>query len=173
MRKTLWTVGIVIVALASFIIWYRAHYSMGVAEAFAVNDSSLQPRVLIATQKSEFKGAVVGEIVEHFKSWPAYVKVIDVSALDQIDESQWTAIAVVHTWEMRKPPAAVGAFVQRVRDPHKVIALTTSGRGDFKLEGGVDVISSASVMLDAPARAAQMNQKLDAIIGHTNKVAFE
>jgi hypothetical protein len=151
------------VALAG---WYRIHFSMSAARSFEVNDPRSSPRVLIATQGSEFKDAVVAGVVEHLKARAAYVKVIDVSALPGIDSGEWNAIVLVHTWEMRKPPRQVQDFVDRARGAGKLVDLTTSGAGSFKLEG-VDAIASASVVADAPARAHDIVVKLDAILDGT------
>jgi len=162
-RKILLAVATLIAASIAFAGWYRVHYSMGVARAFEVNDPHATPRVLIATQGSEFKNAVVAGVVEHLKARAAYIKVIDVSALPGIDEGEWNAIVLVHTWEMRKPPKEAKAFVEGVRGSGKLVVLTTSGAGDFRMDG-VDAISSASVIADVPSRAAEVSARLDAIL---------
>jgi hypothetical protein len=57
----------------------------------------------------------------------------------------------------------VKTFVDRVGHSPKLIVLTTSGAGDFKMEG-IDAISSASKMEDAPARVAEISSRVDAIL---------
>jgi len=167
-RKARWRkallagVGIGVAALG-FLTWYGFHYSMNVTRSFEVTGSPSGPSVLIASQGSDFKDAVVAGLVEHLKRRSAYVKVIDVSALPGIQETRWDAMVVIHTWEMRKPPAAVRVFVDRVRNRDKLLVLTTSGAGDFKMEG-VDAISTASKMVDVPARVAEMAKRVDAIL---------
>jgi hypothetical protein len=162
-RKVLLAVATLIVASIAFASWYRFHFSMSTARAFEVNDPRSSPRVLIATQGSEFKDAVVARVVEHLKARAAYVKVIDISALPGVDDGGWNAIVLLHTWEMRKPPREVQAFVDWARGSGKLVVLTTSGAGDFKIDG-VDAISSASVVADAAARAADIVGKLEAIL---------
>jgi hypothetical protein len=135
--------------------WYWIHFSMSAARPFEVNDPRTSPRVLIATQGSAFKDAVVARVVEQLKTRPAYVKVVDLSALPGIDAGDWNAVLILHTWEMRKPPREVQAFVDRAQATGKLVVLTTSGAGSFKLEG-VDAISSASVLADAPSRAEEI-----------------
>lgn len=66
---------------------------------------------------------------------------------------------------MRKPPPVVQAFVDRLQARDKLVVLTTSGAGDFKLEG-VDAISAASQSADVPARVREMAVTIDAIPGH-------
>ena len=163
-RKMLLAVAALIAASIAFAGWYRFHFSMSAARPFEVNGPHSSPRVLIATQGSEFKDVVVAGVVEHLKAHSAYVKVIDVSALPGVDEGEWNAIVLMHTWEMRKPPQEVKAFVDRARSPAKWVVLTTSGAGTFKLDG-VDAISSASIVAEAPSRADDILVKLEAILG--------
>lgn len=163
-HKVLLAIATLIAATIAFAGWYRIHYSMDAARSFEVNDPHSSSRVLIATQGSEFKDAVVARVAQHLEARAVYVKVIDVSALPGVDLRDWNAIVLVHTWEMRKPPGEVKAFVERARNSGKLVVLTTSGAGKFRMDG-VDAISSASVVADAPSRAADIAARLDAILG--------
>jgi hypothetical protein len=165
-RNILLAATTLIAASIAFTGWYRVHYSMRVASSFEMNDARTTPRVLIATQGSEFKDAVLAGVIEHLIARAAYVKVVDVSALPGASEADWNAILVIHTWEMRKPPKEVKAFVDRARHSGKLVVLTTSGAGNFKMDG-IDAISSASVIADVPARVAEIDARLDAIIAGT------
>lgn len=136
---------------------------MDVAESFEVNTPELKHRVLIATQGSEFKDAVVAGIVDHLKQRHTYIKVIDVAALPQVNEDKWNAVVVIHTWQIWKPQPDAKAYLGRVKDLSKVIVLTTSGGGDYKIEG-VDAITSASVMADISTHTLDINNRLDSIL---------
>lgn len=162
-RTILIVVAAVLVAMLGFVTWYRFHFSMKVAQPFEVQGAPSGPRVLIATQGSAFKDAIVSGIVEHLKRRSAQVSVVDVSALGGVRDADWDAIVVIHTWEMHQPPPAVRAFVDRAPDRRKLVVLTTSGRGDFSLEG-VDAISAASKMVDVPARVLEMSRRIDAVL---------
>ena len=162
-RKIVWSILLLLVAAVAFAGWYWAHFSMGSARTFEVPGAASAPRVLIASQGSEFKNAVVTDLANQLAARGTHVKVIDVSALRDIDETRWNAIVLVHTWEMGRPPAAVQEFVKRARDPRRLLALTTSGAGTFKLDG-VDAISTASVVADAPSRAAELLRQLDRLL---------
>lgn len=164
LRKTFLTAAAVVVAALAFATWYRFQYSMEAARSFEVNDPASQQRVLIATQGSAFKDAVMSGVVAHLKARPAYVKVIDVSELPEVKEDDWSAIVLLHTWEMSKPQADAKAFVERARDTGKIVVLSTSGAGDQKMQG-VDAISSASVMADAADRVTKITARVDAILG--------
>jgi hypothetical protein len=167
-RKARWRLWLLLgagllVAALIFAIWYRQHYAMAVAHSFEVAGSPSGPRVLIATQGSDFKDALTAGLVDHLQRRSAFLKVIDVTALGGIQEADWSAIVVIHTWEMRKPPVQVGAFVDRIRARDKLVVLTTSGAGNFKLEG-VDAISAASQMTDVTTRVRELASRVDAIL---------
>jgi len=136
---------------------------MGVAQSFAVGDTSVPQHILIATQGSPFKDALVAGIIDYLRPRGVYVKVIDVTALVGIQPRDWTGIIVVNTWEFHKPQADAKAFIDHVQDKTKLIVVMTSGSGQAKIPG-VDVISAASVVTDVPARLAQIRPRLDAVL---------
>lgn len=162
-KKSLIGIAVVALVMLGFMIWYKVHFSMSPAREFEVKTPAAAAKVLIATQASAFKDSVVAGVVEHLGLRPAYVKVIDVSALSSVHEADWNAILVIHTWEMRQPQPDAKQFMERIGDHHKVIVLSTSGAGTLKLDG-VDTISSASVMTDVPRRVAEIDSRIDAIL---------
>ena len=163
-------IGIAVLAVAFFLFatWYKFHYSMDIAKSFEVNTPDLKHRVLIATQGSEFKDAVVTGLVDHLKQGQTYIKVIDVSALSQINGDDWHAVVLIHTWENWEPQPDAKAYIGRVKDLNKLIVLTTSGRGDFKMEG-INAITSASVMSDIPAIVSDINKRIESILNGGSK----
>jgi hypothetical protein len=162
-RRVLLVVALTLVALVASAGWYLVRNSMSVARAFEVNDPRAATRVLVATQGSAFKDAVVAGVVGQLQTRGAYVKVIDLSSLSTVREDEWNAIVMVHTWEMGQAPAEVKRFAAAVRERRKLVGFATSGRGDFRLEG-VDVISSASRMADVPARVADLTRSIDGVL---------
>lgn len=166
-KKVLTGIAVVVVAVFAFLTWFRFHYSMGVAASYEVNAPDPVHNVLIATQGSPFKDAVVTDVVDHLKQEKTHVKVIDVSGLPTVDEGQWDAVVILHTWEYGQPQADAKAFVDRAKDKSKLVVLGTSGQGTLKMEG-VDAISSASVMTEASSRAAELMSRVDEILGRAD-----
>jgi hypothetical protein len=162
-RGLLLSIGGVAILAIGFLGWYRIHFSMASAESFSVNDASSARRLLIATQGSTFKNAVVAGVVERLRQRPIFIQVVDVSALSGVNASDWDAIVVLHTIEYGDAPPAAQAFVNRVGDTGKVAVVSTSGRGDFKMEG-VDAISSASRMTDVPARVDELVERIEGVL---------
>jgi len=70
---------------------------------------------------------------------------------------------VLHTIEYGKAPAPAQAFVDRAGDAGKVVVLSTSGAGDFKIKG-IDAISSASRMTDVPARVDELLGRIETVL---------
>lgn len=155
-------VSVLLILFVAFAFWYRAAYSMEPVTGFEVNTNS-QQRVLIATQGSKFKEGVVNRLVEQLKARPVNIKVIDVSDLSSIEEDDWNAIVVIHTWEYGKPTKAVQAFADRIQSKSKIVVLTTSGDGDYKLEG-FDAISSASKLSSVNDLVDKLMNKIDRIL---------
>ena len=156
-------VGLIVVVVLIAAIWYRYQYSMEVAQSFEVAGAPAGPRVLVATQGSDFKDALAAGVIDHLKRRSAFVKVIDTTELGSVQEADWNAMVVMHTWEMGKAPIEVKAFVDRMTQRDKLVVLTTSGAGDFKLEG-VDAISAASRVDDVATRVGELASRIDAIL---------
>ncbi len=159
--------AVVVVTAASLWEGYRQKHSMALAPAFTVGESSSAQHVLVATQGSAFKNALVHAIVAHLAMRPVFIRIVDVSALPEVRESEWTAIIVMHTWEFGHPNASAREFIERVHDRRKLIVITTSGSGREK-SPGVDAISAASVVRDVPTRLTEFAPRLDDLLRDTD-----
>lgn len=169
-RPIVVAVTAVFVLLLVWLAWYRFRYSMDLAESFEVNTPDLDRRILIATQGSEYKNAVVAGVVEQLESPPTYIKVIDVSDLPSVDEAEWTAILVMHTWESAGPPTDAKVFLERSTELDKVVVLSTSGDGDRTMEG-IDAIASASQIDEVSGHVSELVSRFDSIMVKSPSVA--
>lgn len=160
-KKILIWVGIVILALFGFLFWYDYTYSMEVAQPFEVNEPSATPKILIVYQGSDFKHQVVDAVLEHFDD--AYTKGIDVSQLPDQAPEAWDVIFITHTWEAWAPPSEVEAFFKQYPEIDHVVTLTTSGDGNYKMDG-VDAITSESIIENAPEKAKKVIQMMESKI---------
>lgn len=146
-----------------FLTWYSAQHSMEEAKLYEINDKGLSQHILIATQGSKFKNAVVEETIGQLKSLPIYIKVMDVGQLTNVNESEWSVIIILHTWEYSKPPKDVSLFLNRVSSKDKIIVLCTSGSGQEKIEG-IDGITSASWVEEVTAKAGEIIVRVKSIL---------
>jgi len=155
--------AVVLLLVAGFAFSYLSQHAMKASPGYESGDPSLPHHVLIATQGSPFKDRLVHGLVAQLAPQATYVKVIDVADLSGIQEKDWQAIVIVHTWEIGKPPKVVSDFVARVAQRDRIIDVTTSGSGREKLPG-VDVISSASVLDDVSALVMQIGAKIEVLL---------
>jgi len=143
LKKILIVVGWLLGAFIIFAIVYKAIYSMDKAEAFEVNSPELETRLLIATQGSSFKDALVAHLVDSIRQEPVYIEVRDIEVLESVRFSDWQAILVIHTWEYSKPPELIREFADRAGQQKNILFFTTSGDGGFSMNN-IDAISGAS-----------------------------
>ena len=138
--------SIVVVFLIIFGIYLLLNIQ-GEAESFEVGSPELEQKVLIASQGSDFKNALVKSLTEGLKEKSIYIKVVDVSALSEVNEDEWDALVFIHTTEKSRLQPNVKEYVDRAKDLSKVMLITTSGTGKWKTEDyDIEIITSASKM---------------------------
>jgi len=167
-KKISLALALVAVGVLAFLTWYKIHYSMEIAESFEVAAPDPEYQLLIATQGSDFKKAVVTGVIEALQGRPVSIRVIDVSGLSSIDVREWSAILLLHTWESREPQPNARLFLDRHPDRNKMIVLTTSGEGDLKMDG-VDALTSASKKSDVTAHVNEITRRIDALLNRREK----
>jgi hypothetical protein len=146
-----------------YLTWYSAKHSMDEAQAFEVNAPGQLYRVLIATQGSKFKDAVVQKVVAHFKELSIHIKVVDVGQLPQVNEGEWSALVILHTWENFSPQEDVETFLSKSMAKNKIVVVATSGSGTEMMEG-VDGITSASEPEEVEATASEIIKRVMTIL---------
>lgn len=161
-KKISFIVGMIIIGFLTFMAWYKINYSMEVAKSFEIKIPNQERELLIATQGSEFKEAIVNGVIAEFKGKPVYIKVIDVRQLSSINIDDWNAVFLLHTWESWKPQANAKQFLDRIQNKNKIIVLATSGEGNEKIKG-VDAFTSASSKSDIPRLVAQIVKRINII----------
>lgn len=154
---------LILMGLLVFAIWYKNNFSMDIAKTYTVNSEMEQNSLLIATQGSDYKNAVVDSLVQNYGSHPIYIKVIDVSNLSEEDEFVWDAILILHTWEMNKPQTDAEVFFNKTKNKNKVVVLATSGDGGMMMKG-VDGITGASNMNKILTKVEEIKQRLDVLL---------
>ncbi|TLP77271.1 hypothetical protein [Maribacter sp. ACAM166] len=160
LKRLLWLFLAIMAAFLLFLFWYQYKYSMDVAEPYEVNGTHWNKRLLIATQGSGFKNAVTKGIIGHFKSDSIFMQVVDIQELPDIAPENYDALVLLHTWENWKPPAEVQSFIERTKtDTTKIIVLTTSGEGNYKMDG-VDAITGESILANTSLYVNKIVERL-------------
>lgn len=153
--------GVVLLAVL-FIVYLQRHQMQPVATR-ELGSRGVGPAVLVAAQGSPYKGAVSDTVTRHLHERPAYVRVVDISQLPQVDEQVWDAIVLLHSWERWQPPPVVQQFVERMNDRGKLVALTTSGSGESRM-ACVDAVTSASQVSRAREDAEELLRRVGRVL---------
>jgi tetratricopeptide (TPR) repeat protein len=153
LRKTMRVLGFLFAGVGCVAVaacaWYLVQFYPRQIEPYEINTADISPRILIATHGSEFKNELVSELGSRLESEPAYVKVINVGDLDEVEIADWQKIVVVNTVMMNKLGSDVRDFIARAEGRDDLLLMFTSGGADFKpTDLGVDAVSGASRMVD-------------------------
>ena len=104
-------------------------------------------RILIATENSRFKRAVVSDVRQGLKPGNPYIKVIDVKALRGESTNDYDAVVIVNTCMAGRPDPRAEKFIQDAAEKHKLVVLTTGMLDSWKPDSKeMDAMTSASVM---------------------------
>jgi hypothetical protein len=153
---------VIFMIIASGIFWLLKRQR--VIDPLEFNSPELTRKVLIASQGSDFKGAVVESLTTLLKERPVYLRVIDVTTLADVDESEWNAVVIIHTTERGRLQPDVKGYLDRVENLGKVVLVTTSGSGEWRTaDYDIDVITSASRDSEIPSVLHSIASQLDAI----------
>ena len=159
MRKRRWLYGALMVFVLSGCV--------SQVEVIERGDRNCERRVLIATQQSEFKDAVVSGILEGLDEDSCYMKVINLKKLADESTAHYDVLVVVNTCKMGRLNGRARRFFKHVQEKEegKIILLTTVGSGDYEPKiGKVDAITSASEMEKAGALAERIAGKVRAFL---------
>ncbi len=163
LRITVFILTIVFLLLMALSLWYKDTYSMEEVSTEQLYSENLETNILIATQGSEFKRAIVTNIKNHFKLDTVFLKIIDIKELNTVNPNEYRAVVILHTWEYGKPPSPVTDFITKnIEDKHNFIVLGTSGKGTNKIEG-IDALAGESILENA-------SDYSDEIITRLNKI---
>tara|TARA_R110002020_G_scaffold384233_5_gene595044 strand:+ start:5033 stop:5542 length:510 start_codon:yes stop_codon:yes gene_type:complete len=163
-RKIIFVLLSIAAVFLVFMFWYQNEYAMDQAQEYEVNTPGENSRLLVATQGSEFKNTITTAIVDYYKTESVYIKVMDISALVGVNPNNYDALLIIHTWENWKPPLAVKSFMDRTKDYRdKMVVLTTSGEGSYKMEG-IDAFTGESILEETPNHVGEIIKKLNPLL---------
>ncbi len=119
------------------------------AKSIAAQEPEPLKQVLIATETSHFKEAIVAEVAEKLCQGrqPLLVKRIDLNRLAAEPIQNYQAIVIVNSCRAWRPSSTVRDFLKKLDDTDKMkfVVLTTANSGECDLKiSGVDAISAAS-----------------------------
>lgn len=167
-KKTVFFFVVLLVFILGFLTWHNHTNLIEVFQTFKINSSSLDRKLLIATQNSPFKDSVAALVSNRYQSVPIIVEVVDIKALATKDATNYDAILILHRWEAGAPPERVQSFINKnLRIKNKVVILTTSWNGLEKMRN-VDAITGASTLEDVPIFTNKITKRLDRLLKYKN-----
>jgi hypothetical protein len=136
-------------------------------QAFELNSSRLDKKVLVAARSSEFKDAVVRKIKDSFMGVPVYVKFIGVDDLDREKGDRYSVVILVNTCMAGGFDRHVDAFLGQEGNVRNTVVLTTAGDANWKPDKNgrdYDAITTASIMTDVDKVASEIMAKANALL---------
>jgi len=127
----------------------------------------LKKRVLIATQNSKFKQAVVSEIRNALNNNSFYIKVVDIKNLRYQGTREFSAVVIINRALAGRPDPRVESYIDNEPQKNKIIILTTGILDAWKPDTeGVDAMTSASVISKSDKIAQKVVSKVLALVEH-------
>lgn len=163
-KSIILVITIIILAIIGLSIWYTTKYSMEEVATQQVHSENLDTGILIATQGSDFKRAIVANIKNYYKLDTIFLKIIDIKELSNINPQDYGAVVILHTWEYGNPPSSVTDFIIKNSEyKRKFIVLATSGQGINKIEG-INALSGESIIEDASEYSDEIIERITKIL---------
>lgn len=133
-------------AIGLFIYFQRQRTNQEDLSPYSINSDTGNPRVLIATQKSEYKDSVMDEISRHYKGGDIYISVIDVAQLSGVQPAEWDKIVIFSAIKVYQFHPAVVKFLDRQSGSYSGrIFMYNTSEGSNMRYGDVDAVTSASI----------------------------
>jgi hypothetical protein len=124
-------------------------------------------RLLIATQKSEFKEAIVSKVVKSFEGNNIFIEVIDLADLSNKLIEDYKAIVILNDYKFFQINRNTKKFLKNINDyeRRKIVLLTTAGSPKLMIKSSeVDAISSASIIANTDTISDAIIQKVNIIL---------
>ncbi len=128
------------------------------AEPFELTAVNPTRNILIATQRSDFKEALVKSLCDSLKQSATHIKGIDVSQLATVDEKNWDSILIINSLVIKLHKNAA-RFISQSHTPEKIMVFVTSGGADWRPQSEFKVEA-----ITAPSRKAHTHDLTRLII---------
>jgi uncharacterized membrane protein len=155
--------GRLLLIFLSLVLWGCASPPVETTQSGPV--AVLKKRVLIATQNSKFKQAVVSEIRNALNNNSFYIKVVDIKNLRYQGTREFSAVVIINRALAGRPDPRVESYIDNEPQKNKIIILTTGILDAWKPDTeGVDAMTSASVIRKSNKIAKKIVSKVLALV---------
>jgi uncharacterized membrane protein len=157
--------GRLLLIFLSLVLWGCASPPVETTQSGPVAVS--KKRVLIATQNSKFKQAVVSEIRNALNNNSFYIKVVDIKNLRYQGTREFSAVVIINRALAGRPDPRVESYIDNEPQKNKIIILTTGILDAWKPDTeGVDAMTSASVISKSDKIAQKVVSKVLTLVEH-------
>jgi hypothetical protein len=157
--------GRLLLIFLSLVLWGCASPPVETTQSGPVAVS--KKRVLIATQNSKVKQAVVSEIRNALNNNSFYIKVVDIKNLRYQGTREFSAVVIINRALAGRPDPRVESYIDNEPQKNKIIILTTGILDAWKPDTeGVDAMTSASVISKSDKIAQKVVSKVLALVEH-------
>ena len=128
---------------------------------------NFKTKILIATQKSQFKKAVVSEVSKSLEKEGYVVKVINLKELSSVAVYDYQAIIIVNTCWVWQINSHAKKFLKKLskNEKKKIILFTTAKNENWEPKiAGVDAVTSASRINKANVISKAIMEKLQILL---------
>ena len=123
--------------------------------------ATAEKHILIASQRSKFKQALVSEVKNTLQTNAYFVRVVDVKKLKGESIADYHAIVIINKCMAGRPDPRVEVFIDDAFAKNKIIVLTTGRLDSWKPDAkGVDAMTSASNLKESGIIAQRIVNKV-------------
>lgn len=145
LKKLLLGAGLLLAVLVLFCAGYWLKYRQGVIAGSSIETPGATRRMLIASQGSEYKEALVRKLVAQLQADSVAVRLVDVTQLPTVREAEYDAAILICSIEYYAAQKDVAAYIAAAQRPERIVLHTTSGQGDMPpRQCRIDAITGAS-----------------------------
>ncbi len=174
LKITLISVGILVAVFVVLMVIYSIVFGMDVIETSEIGKPDAPVKILIASQGSEFKNALVGKITDALKGDDVFIYITDTTKLPEAPMDDYKAVVLIHTVEAWKLEKHVELYLSKTGDLSNLVLVSTSGGGDWKTDKyDVDTITSASKKVELDPVASEVISRVKNIIAASAETKTE
>jgi hypothetical protein len=114
-------------------------------------------RLLIASEFSEFKSAVIQQLTRDLNDDACYLKTIDIGVLGAEPAEAYDSIVILNSLKYFKINSNARSYLDQTPEKQKFVMLVTTGKkGKTVAVDAIDAVSSASTLVNSEMVAGQM-----------------
>jgi hypothetical protein len=131
-----------------FFLSTAALFSMGGSEPRFYGDESSPHTLLIVTESSDFKDALVNRIVNSLEDY--YISIYPLSSLKDHSASDYSAVIIINTAKIQNIDKDIFNFLDTNSSASNLFIITTQDSLDWEPDLTVEALSTASLEEDIP-----------------------